>query len=205
MLLEMFVLGTMWFWVLAAIFVVTLLIGLEKENGSFLTIATIVFFVAWYMFGDFGNVLTYIVQNPFSILFAIGVYLAAGAVWGVTKWWFFVNGMAREIQSAKRKFFEVQHNLPYTADAVIPEALKAQWKRFLDHEVKINLKSLPPKVSENKSRITTWMIYWPVSAIWTLVNDPVVRAFHAIYERLGGLMQNISNSAFNKVRSDLPD
>jgi hypothetical protein len=55
------------------------------------------------------------------------------------------------------------------------------------------------KVKENKARITHWMIYWPFSAIWTLINDPVKKSFEFVLSQFGGLYDKMSE----KILGDL--
>lgn len=55
------------------------------------------------------------------------------------------------------------------------------------------------KVKENKERITHWMIYWPLSSIWTLINDPVKKAFEFILSQFGGLYDKMTE----KILGDL--
>lgn len=45
----------------------------------------------------------------------------------------------------------------------------------------------------HKSKITHWMIYWPISGIWTLISNPVVRAFNRIFYKLETVYQKISD------------
>jgi hypothetical protein len=56
-----------------------------------------------------------------------------------------------------------------------------------------------PQVGEHKSRIITWMAYWPFSMIWTLINDPIKRAFREIYNHISNFMQSISNRVFKSL------
>lgn len=54
--------------------------------------------------------------------------------------------------------------------------------------------------SNNKSRITGWMIYWPLSAAWTLINDPVRKFFNMIFEQFEGIYESISERALRNAR-----
>jgi hypothetical protein len=53
-----------------------------------------------------------------------------------------------------------------------------------------------PMVRDNKTRCISWMAYWPASMAWTLVDDPVRRAFVALYDSIGGSLQHISDRRF---------
>lgn len=68
-------------------------------------------------------------------------------------------------------------------------------KEFGKH-AKLNL---IPSAKREKSRIMTWMMYWPWSASWTLINDPVKRAFTAVYDQLRALFDGIVKRAFKGI------
>jgi len=62
------------------------------------------------------------------------------------------------------------------------------------------LKAIPPSVVDEKPRIMAWMIWWPLSAAWTIVDDPVRRLFQHIYHRIAGRLQAVSNRAFQDLK-----
>jgi hypothetical protein len=47
-----------------------------------------------------------------------------------------------------------------------------------------------------------WMGHWPISALWTLINDPVRKALKAIYARIAGTLQRISDHLFSDIKDD---
>lgn len=63
---------------------------------------------------------------------------------------------------------------------------------------------LRPEPGEYKSQITLWMTYWPWSMTWTVVNDPVKRAFKYTYERVQEVYTRITNRVFRDLEKDLP-
>ena len=52
---------------------------------------------------------------------------------------------------------------------------------------------------EHKTKITHWGIYWPISGIWTLISNPIVKAFNRIFYKLETVYQKISD----KIMHDL--
>jgi hypothetical protein len=48
------------------------------------------------------------------------------------------------------------------------------------------------KASNHKERITHWMMYWPLSAVWTLINDPFKRMFDEIFRKFSSLYDKMS-------------
>jgi hypothetical protein len=56
--------------------------------------------------------------------------------------------------------------------------------------------SKPPTAREHRSDITGWMAFWPWSAIWTLINDPVKRMYKALARSLEKVFDGISRRVF---------
>lgn len=66
-----------------------------------------------------------------------------------------------------------------------------------------NLKEVRPLAIKNKGRIIFWMSYWPCSALWTLINDPITRAYRFIWHRLGATFENMSKAMFAKYQDEI--
>ena len=57
-------------------------------------------------------------------------------------------------------------------------------------------KNYIPKVASNKGKIISWMTYWPISASWTIINDPIRRMYNSIFKRLDKVYVKISDKVF---------
>lgn len=55
---------------------------------------------------------------------------------------------------------------------------------------------IPMQIKLFKGKIINWMAAWPVSMIWTLINDPVREFFTWTYHVMGRSLQRISDRAF---------
>ena len=64
-----------------------------------------------------------------------------------------------------------------------------------------NNKSIKPAAAENKLRITGWITYWPWSALWTIIDEPVRKSVKYVWDRLASTYQRMSDKAF----ADVPD
>jgi hypothetical protein len=49
---------------------------------------------------------------------------------------------------------------------------------------------------KNKSRILVWMSYWPLSGLWTLINDPMRKLFQFIQMKFAGTYQKMATNMF---------
>ncbi len=65
-----------------------------------------------------------------------------------------------------------------------------------DKSAKIDI----PQASDNKSRIIRWLSYWPVSIVWTLIDDFITKIFTEIYNTFSGYYQKIADSVFKDVK-----
>lgn len=54
----------------------------------------------------------------------------------------------------------------------------------------------------NKGRIVSWMCYWPLSALWTLINDPVRKLYTRICETLAGAYQKMADRMIKIEKED---
>ena len=176
MLLEFLAVGTIGFYILlvaSAIIMSELLDNNRPARATFVAIITI---AALAILGNF-NPLPWISANPVTMLIYVVAFFAIGTVWGVFKWFFY-------LRRSRRKMDEIIA----TSGPHIDIIAEFRWAGLPTE--------FPPNVSDYKTRILGWMMLWPASMLWTLLNDPVRYIFEEIYSRLGGMMQAISNAAF---------
>jgi len=87
------------------------------------------------------------------------------------------------------------------SNGTMTEALLPYWKDFqkeayfsdwFGRQISIE-KPTPDKF---KARITAWIVYWPPSLFWTLLNDPLRRIGRMIYEGVANILKKTSDSAW---------
>lgn len=86
----------------------------------------------------------------------------------------------------------------------IPTHLQSEWQKEikrLSTELQNEMRARP---RDHKARITLWMMYWPWSLAWYMINDPIRRFFHWIYRRIQGILEQISQHVWKDVEKDLP-
>jgi hypothetical protein len=163
---------------------------------------------AWVFLGDLN------VQALFAdwryVAGWVGGYFVCGLIWGITKWWLFLHNRLEEYEDEKRKWLHDKD----VEGAEIPKDLKAEWKEYLlgvgdtkwtdwsGGTTKIRIR---PNAWENKSRILTWMSFWPWSLIWSLINDFVRAIWRRIYRVVGDWYEWISKYVFRDVDNDFDD
>jgi len=150
--------------------------------------------------------------NPALVLGVVAGYAVAGIVWSAPKWWFYVRKI-RDEYLLLLDLYKTEHKIPaevsiinatYTNHGAIPdESMEIphmpDWQRYYNDYSFYGVTEFPPLASQNKSRIITWMMCWPWSALWTLIDEPFKRFFNFVFENLKGVYQSISESAFSGV------
>jgi hypothetical protein len=56
-------------------------------------------------------------------------------------------------------------------------------------------------LNQNKERILNWMLYWPLSAFWMLINRPMKKMFQWIIKTFGAQYQKISDNVFKDLNT----
>ena len=149
--------------------------GTENVGGA--TIGLGIVLLALQLFSDV-HPLSYIVNDPLRALVIAALYVLVGIGYVWVKWFSYVNTAARKIS----------------------EVLTSGSTNDLEYARRLTgYRSIPLKVGDYKGKIIGWMAYWPISAAWTMLNDPVRRLFEAVYNGIAKSLQSISDKAFNNV------
>jgi hypothetical protein len=172
--------GSIGFWIalILASIVITVLIENAESGGSSATFVCVLTLVLLYVFGagqDIRDLWTFIVTNPLVVGLAVFAYVVFGAFWSIAKWYFFVIGVRNEFLDNRKLYHGDERNNKLTQE---------------------ELESKIPSARNNKARITSWMFYWPFSALFTLVNEPIKKVFNTIYRRFTASYDRISKKVF---------
>ena len=213
--IALFVLGSPFWWLLlfaGSCFLIRL-IESEEFAGAFAVVCGWALLVTF--FGSGVEQLKWVSVNPGHFISIIGAYIAVGAVWGIIKWYLYVCKKLDEYESLKYEWLKDKG----VDSKTIPDSLKIAWLDYLVKNSKYVTKKkvydettktwtekpivqVQPRAWLNKSRITSWMAYWPWSMFWTLLADVLRQVFEKIQKLLGNLMDSISNMVFKHVDSD---
>lgn len=174
--------GSIGFWIalILASILITMLIENADSGGSSATFVCILTLALLYVFGagqDIRNIGSFVASNPLVVGLAVFVYVVAGAFWSIAKWYFFVIGIRNEFLDNRKLY--------------IHDPKDERNKLTLSE-----LESKIPSARDNKARITSWMFYWPFSALFTLVNEPIKKIFNTIYRRFTTSFDRISKNVF---------
>jgi len=199
-MLEVFGVLTIWFWVWLVLGWVTLTVTTENDYPGLGTLALLALLaLLQWLIGV--PVLQWIWHNPFTTLALVGVYFFAGTIWAFIKWWFFVTGELRNYDAVRDAYLKDIAKLP---PGKVPEHVKPDFIEYMKRVYGPRyMERIKPSPSNHKSQIMTWLGFWPFSAAWTLLNDPLRRACEAIYNTVASTLQRISDYVFKQVEADL--
>lgn len=218
MIAEWLIIGSIPFYVATVLALVVITAAIENEKGLAATVCLGVYLALIHTFGD-ANLIASVTGNLPLVFGAIPLYFVAGGAWGIAKWFFYTRKIAADMEdkylSAKTSFLNLHHLPSNDPTLAIPESHATQWKDFAARNT-IFVKTLSldgshiqmdqvatsvPQARTHKARITTWMMFWPTSLAWTIVNDPIRAICQHVYTGIQQWLQSISNAAFARVNN----
>lgn len=165
--------------VLLSLLCLGLFVSAVYETMSWATILMVVSGIYYHFWHQ--NVFKMIANNYQNII-PIGIgYLVIGIVWSFAKWVLFL---------LKFKAFRNDNWAAYNNDA---------WRYNGPRTFQGIFISDTPKASRFKPEIVGWMCWWPLSAIGTLINDPVRKAFYFAFDMFAGSYQRIADKIVPKM------
>jgi len=196
--LGIFAFGMIGWWIVLLGFVIWLFVAVERTNWVSSTVC-IILYVLFLQFLGRSHILENFAGHPWSIILYILGYLTLGFIWSFVKWWLFVSKVAQKRIEAReslvKEFDPGESPVPSRYNRK-PSAkdMEERWQREIRTE---HLER--PKVSENKGKITTWVICWPVSFIVSLLDDFVRKVVKQLILKFQKLYDAITAGAFKAV------
>jgi hypothetical protein len=123
--------------------------------------------------------------HPEILYLGLPIYFVVGTVWGIIKWALYVKRRAVEYKEERQSWLLYKGVEDADLDSPVPDNLKKEWQNRQRLETK-------PMARNNKSRILTWMGFWPVSVIWSVIDEP----WRYIYDAVHNLLQKISDRIY---------
>lgn len=191
MLAEFLMFGGVLFWIIVGVLglIITTQVHNEKVGWAAFTLIAVIAGLVLLT-----NIPKLLADTPPShYLYAFLGYLAAAALWALIKWrGFYLPGLFRRYEDLREKFLigKKLDEMP-TDPAVLKEFTD-------DYQVQRLNVGYNRMVRNNKSRITTWMIFWPFSLLETFVGDFLANVFDRIYRSMAGLLQRMSDGMASK-------
>jgi hypothetical protein len=167
---EILAFGTIWFWIL-----ITLISGMiiwiteEEEDGIWSS-------NIWFI----GTLIALYFLGNSELFKKIGEYIIKNP--GLSIGIFVLYILIGSIWSMMKWFFYLQK-------------VKKKYEEYTYQSFDIK----DYKIGRNKEKVLHWMIYWPLSSVWTLINDPVKKAFEFVLSQFGGFYDKMSEKILGDI------
>ena len=203
------VFGSTLFWLALIVLSVIICICDDQDSPFFGTLTVLATLILFKISGLFS------LSNPILVLLAFLAFVVCGVVWSVFKWGFFLSNKKDHLNEIKLKYIkEVNGNTEDDNDKIEENTSVKLSKRMangLHDELSMagyfrnfnaNRRSVIPTAVKNKRRIMGWVMYWPWSVVWTIINDPVRKFFKMLWRKLSGQYQKMADTVFKDVVDD---
>ncbi|MHA1951588.1 MAG: hypothetical protein ACW99G_19695 [Candidatus Thorarchaeota archaeon] len=210
---SLFVLGSFYWWILAASAFGLSLWTIERDNGIALSVVFVGFFSLCALAGDF-NIITWAIANPSTAGIVLGLYLLCGSGWALFKFSLFAADQKDEFDDMIEAWLAGKG----IEGKKVPEDLKQEFSEYLmksnkwsyhvghkevtDDNGKVTHKEEVRKIRpypiwrENKRRAVKWAAAWPLSMCVTFFSDFFRIVFRRIMNMMGSLADAISIRRF---------
>lgn len=218
MIFEAFLIGGIAFWIVTAILIIDLFVMLDREMSIGAGISILLYLGVLAAFTSFNPFLWAFANWQLSLAY-FGAYFLVAVVWATIKWWWLGDKRLRVYKEQKESFYREFNNLDDDSpvSSLVGEQKDKFWRRMADafidefpndEDFKYKSGSVfnpKPVVSDNKGRLTIWMMCWPLSMVWTILSDFLKETFKKIYDACRKTWQRISDRQFASIESDFED
>lgn len=214
--LFLFFMTPFWFWTVLVLMSLAIIFFDDHDSNGGETVAFIIGVGAlWVVSGMPWYGFSWFLSNWLTLLMYVGGYIAIGILYGpIIKWKFYLHN---KLDSMDEPYFGYMNGDYYRGQKTIAQVVAESFpgyarrvKQNTGHETTLKefMKEqfdIPPSPGKNKARITGWMLYWPWSAFWTLLNDPIKRLYRFIFQALTKMMTAMSEAVFGTRMKELQD
>ncbi len=174
---ELFLIGSVGFWILIAVEFIVLLAVTEHEKPGWGLVSIISLALLLRYLGNY-SVLNEVLEHPKEALAFVFGYFVMGTLWAVLKWFLFVRVKRDQFLAAKEEYAKSPER-DYGHEKGTP--ILIEWEQSRVRANLLNHKGKPaPLAREHKAQILHWMAYWPWSALWTVIHDAVTKTYKVI-------------------------
>jgi hypothetical protein len=223
-MIEMFaIFGAFWFWVLVAEFVV--LVALTENERPFISIGVVIVGLVLLHYLGGVSVFSWCIANPWLLVAYIVGYSAVGVAWSIAKWWMFVrerrnryiakkaewigglNSTIQRLRQDKGGPIKDMEDRQRQADILekvlnigrLTKDAMPYWQDYARGAYSIH----KPEAGNYVDRIINWMMFWPFSAFWFLLDRPIRRLFTRLYDSISWLLRKIADTAYNGIDDEI--
>ncbi len=183
-MLEWIIIGwTFWFIVPTVIVMGLLLYAAAEEIVGFAVILSIVYILIIQICSNF-NIVSWMGTNPWGFVKYLVLYIIAGIIFAISKFWFYLQEAKRKFDTRFRDFLDENRLNNKMTFVELPDEYKARCSSWMSGV-------MLPTLRDSTSSIVFWMAYWPWVGLWTLINNPLRWFYEEIKYQLGGLFKGL--------------
>lgn len=221
----MLMVGTLGFYSCVVILLGLILLLIENQKPIFAGFVLLGASFLYWTFWDISSfkAFQYLANNP-SAIFSLAIsFIAVGIVYSFLRWHSLLMNARDEILDKRADIIDrysilentqigkleiaaklrdhdlismrqVIRGTRYSGYERIPESLEVE---YLNNLLKLNLtETIAPVANDHKTEIISWIIYWPFSLLWYLIDDPLKKFGKFLYRNLVSIYDKMSKRMF---------
>lgn len=192
------------FWLWFALVCVAIIASLEHESPGWALTSLIVGALLLVFFTDFVpryNVYQHLTLRN-AILFVVA-YATCGVLYSFLRWYLFLVERLehwKEVLADFREKFGRKYDEPVKLDdPVLMNYISKSHREYLVDTGVFNQFAIRVRPRPNRPRIIGWMVYWPWSLVWSLLDDIVTGFFRFLYRKISGGYDAMSRWMFSGI------
>jgi hypothetical protein len=169
----------------------------DDDSIALALLVTVLGGALYTLFGPGLDLLAWMAANMKIVAIVAGAYGALGVGWCCFKWF----GMAVDARDTYIRLVE-QYKTGNpgldSRDASVEGYIRRHWpfRTTINDDGETEFR---PAAKVYKAKITHWVLYWPLSVLWTGLEEWIIALKDLIFECIGGLLNKISAWAWRGV------
>lgn len=176
-------------------YVIATTISVEVKKMGFATLVLIIYFSTVMILKNKGftdiDLWGTLVADLAKTACLLAVYLFIGLGWSVARWSMFVWSERRRYDEKVREMEALYGPM----SGWEPERLRS-FKLELGNSWEDGYVCVRPQIRDHKEEFFLWLVWWPFSLLWTMIDDPLRRFCVLVYNLIGRRLQAISDFAW---------
>ncbi len=175
----------------------------EEEGKATLVFSLLIAIVLWQYKTE---IFSFVSTNPYNIFGFVLCYVLAGVIWSFVKWYTYVKDAFVKFNKIKDECIKelgdikTEENLKRFISRLRDVSEYSLIERYYSFDDAVS--KISPKAKEKKTIIISWISYWPISLIATLLNNPFKRFFEWVYSLVSSSYDEISKKILDKILKD---
>ncbi len=202
----LFEFGSIGFWILDVVVLLLLMACVEFERSFVALLLVVATLVLWNFCGN-RDLFPWMAAHAGHLAVWAIVYVVIGVVWSLVRWALYVADAREELLEYKRAW-ETTHgdfgcSYYENGEKKVTTDFWVWWRLGGDDARMARRNHAIPQPQDFKGRIISWMAYWPISMLNSLLFDFLRRFFSHLYNALAGTFRRISRAVYGDLADKL--